>query len=68
MNKPTPTYSDSKQTMWETWFVTSLVLVIVLFILGLMESSKEFIPEWPYIFGLVVANLCYCLFIGRTKS
>ena len=59
---------NSKQTMWETWFVTSLVLVIVLFILGLMESSKEFLPEWPYIFGLVIANLCYCLFIGNKVS
>jgi len=55
---------ETKQTIWEAWLILSLVSLIVLFITGVMESSKIDYPNWPYFAGIVIINLVFCLKIG----
>ena len=55
---------EGRQTMWETWFVISLVLILVALVTGLMEYSKIDFPNWPYFVGIVVINFLFCIKIG----
>jgi membrane protein YdbS with pleckstrin-like domain len=55
---------QAHQTVWETWFVISLVLVIVIFITGLTPNSKIIYPNWPYYAIIVLFNLLVCIKIG----
>ena len=51
-----------KQTMWEYWFVASIILFLGSFFIGTLEGSKTFLPNWPYAMGLVTINLIICLY------
>ena len=62
--KPTKTYSDAKQTMWETWFNTSFILFMCVFFIGTLDNSQILIPWWPYAFVATGFNLAMCLYIG----
>jgi uncharacterized membrane protein len=64
--KATKTYSDSKQTVWETWFIISLMLVVFTFVLGLNFGPKE-LPSFPLIGVLANINLIYCIVVGSRK-
>jgi uncharacterized membrane protein len=55
---------ESKQTMWETWFVISVILCGVMIFTGTLEYSKLVFPNWPYFAVIVIANLVYCLKVG----
>lgn len=57
-----------KQTMWEYWFVASVILFLGSFFLGTLEGSKTFLPNWPYAMGLVTINLITCLYYGLKTS
>jgi hypothetical protein len=52
------------QTGWEFWFVSSVVVVIVMLFLGTIEDSKTFLPYWPYFLVLAFINLLTCLYYG----
>lgn len=52
------------QTGWEFWFVSSIVILIVMLLLGTLEDSRIFLPYWPYIFILSIINLVTCLYYG----
>lgn len=52
------------QTGWEFWFVSSIVILIVMLILGTLEGSKIFLPYWPYAFTIAVINIVTCLYYG----
>lgn len=54
----------SKQTMWEYWFVISIILFLGSFFIGTLEGSKTFLPNWIYAMGLVTINLMTCLYYG----
>lgn len=58
------TKEDSKQTIWETWFIISLVLLFVMLFIGTIENSKTIFPNWPYFAGVVIINLVLCLIKG----
>lgn len=61
------TYSDTKQTMWETWFVLSFVIIISYIFVGTIEGSQDMFPNW-YIFATIVMfNFILCLHKGFKK-
>ena len=53
-----------KQTMWEYWFVASIILALTCLFIGTLEGSKTFLPNWPYAMCILIANLAYCLYKG----
>ncbi len=55
---------ETKQTMWETWFILSLSSIIVLFIIGTMKDSRIIFPNWPYFAIAVLFNILVCIKIG----
>ena len=65
--KPTKTYSDSKQTMWETWFVLSFVILASYIIVGTMEGSVDMFPNWDIFAGIAMFNFIFCLYRGFKK-
>ena len=64
----TKTYSDSKQTMWETWFVLSIVILASYIIVGTMEGSVDMFPNWSIFAGIALFNFIVCLHIGCRKE
>lgn len=67
MYKP-KTYSDSKQTMWETWFVASFIIVIAYIVVGTMEGAVDMFPNWGIFAGIALFNFIVCLHIGCRKE
>lgn len=57
-------YSDSKQTMWEIWFVASVIIFLSYFFVGTLEESKTFLPNWlPFMLASCI-NLIICIYYG----
>ena len=68
-NNNMSTYPENpKQTLWETWFVTSVIIMISLLIIGTTDGSKEFVPNFPYYITLSTINLMICIIIGYRKQ
>lgn len=59
--------NDSKQTMWEMWFVTSVVGVLSTIFLGSLDGSVEMFPNYPYWASAVMINFLVCLYYGCKK-
>ena len=55
---------ESKQTLWETWFVISCMLILIVIFIGVTENSRIMFPSWPYFAGIVLINFIYCIMIG----
>lgn len=63
------TYSNEpQQNMWEIWFVSSVIIMISLLIIGTTDGSKEFIPNFPYYITLSTINLIVCIITGSKKQ
>jgi len=59
------TYSnDPKQTMWEMWFVTSVIVFLATMFVGTIEGSVQMFPHFDMWLGLVFLNLVFCIFNG----
>lgn len=56
--------NDPKQTMWETWFIISVILFITSFCIGTLENSVQMFPNFRIWFGISCINLIYCVHIG----
>ena len=53
-----------KQTMWEYWFVISVVIFLAYFFVGTLEGSKTFLPNWlPFMLASCI-NLAICIYYG----
>jgi len=61
------TYSDSKQTMWETWFVASFVILVSYIFVGTMEGSKDMFPNWAIFTVIAMINFIFCTVKGLKK-
>lgn len=62
------TYSNEpKQTKWEIWFITSVILFLSMMLWGTISNSQNL----PIIYdGLLLAtfvNLIYCIYKGLQK-
>ena len=58
---------DSKQTIWEAWFVASVIIFLAYLFVGTLDNSIKSFPNWPYFFGLSLTNLVICLYYGFKK-
>ena len=58
---------DAKQTAWESWFIMSIVFFGGIFFICTLEGSRE-VAELPYLLGVSILNLAYCIYIGKTTK
>lgn len=58
---------QSKQTMWETWFVASFIIFIAYFFVGTLENSRIDFPNYPYFAIAAVFNLAASVYYGTKK-
>lgn len=55
------------QTLWETWFVSSVIIFLAYFFVGTLDGSRDTFPNWLPFFLVSVINLIACLYIGNKK-
>ena len=55
---------QTKQTIWEMWFVASAILFLAYFFVGTLENSKVDFPNYPYFAIAAVINLAICIYYG----
>lgn len=58
---------QAKQTMWETWFVTSSVLFASIFFVATLDNSRIDFPNLPYLAIPATINLAICIYKGSKK-
>lgn len=54
---------DTKQFLWETWFIFSLSISCAITFVMTLPESKD-IVELPYLLASVVLSLLTCLYVG----
>jgi len=63
------TYSnDPKQSMWETWFVTSVILFLSMMFWGTIGNTDNLPIYYDGLLLAIFANLVYCCYIGFKKQ
>lgn len=65
--KKIKTHKQMKQSMWETWFVSSLCIFVAFLIVGVSQGSKQTFPNWPWFALASLINFLYCLYCGLKK-
>ena len=58
---------ETKQTMWETWFVASVIIFLAYLFVGTSEGSKIMFPNWLTFMLISMVNLIICIFYGIKK-
>jgi len=60
---------QSKQTMWETWFVASIIIFFAYFFVGTLEGSRTAFPNLlPFMLASCI-NLIICIYYGvKTRN
>lgn len=53
-----------KDSLWDFWFVTSLLLEVSVIITGSLERSIDLFPNWDVFAWLFTINLICCVFVG----
>lgn len=56
--------NDPKQTMWEAWFITSIILFLGTIFIGTTPGSVQMFPNFDIWLGIIFVNLVFCAFIG----
>ena len=56
--------NDPKQTIWEMWFITSIILFVNTIFIGTTEGSVQMFPHFDVWLGIVFLNLVFCVFNG----
>ena len=56
--------NEPKQTMWEMWFITSVVLLLGTLFIGTIEGSVEMFPHFNIWLTIVFINFCVSLGYG----
>ncbi len=58
---------ETKQTLWETWFVASVIVFLAYLFVGTLEGSKIIFPNWLVFAPISGINLLVCIIIGLKK-
>ena len=62
------TYSnDPKQSMWETWFVASVIMFLSIIFWGTYYNNEQLPIYYDALLLTTFVNLIYCLYIGLKK-
>lgn len=62
------TYSnDPQQSIWETWFVTSVIIFLSIIFWGTIYNNEQLPIYYDALLLAAVINLIYCLTIGLKK-
>ena len=62
------TYSnDPKQTMWETWFVASIIVFLSIIFWRTLYNNEQLPMYYDALLLATFVNLIYCLYIGLKK-
>ena len=56
------------QTLWEAWFVSSILIFAMYFFVGTLDGSMDMFPNWLPFFVISFINLITCLYVGSKKS
>lgn len=59
--------NEPKQTLWEAWFVSSVILFLGTMFVGTCTNNVKVFPNYDMFLGVVVANLFMCVLIGTQK-
>lgn len=59
-----PQTEEIKQSMWEYWFVISVVIFLAYFFVGTLEGSKTAFPNWLPFMLASCTNLIICIYYG----
>ena len=59
--------NDPKQSLWELWFVISIIWVITIFMIGMLPNSKINFPHWDICAVLCSVNCIFCAVVGCKK-
>lgn len=60
-----PQKEETKQTMWEYWFVASVIIFLAYFFVGTLENSKNEFPNWLPFMLIACINLVICIYYGH---
>jgi hypothetical protein len=55
---------ETKQTMWEYWFVASVIIFLAYLFVGTLEGSMIMFPNWLPFMLLACVNLIICIYYG----
>lgn len=58
--------NESKQAMWEMWFVASVIIFLATIFVGTTVNKYEY-PNFDIWLGVVIANIIICIMIGSRK-
>jgi hypothetical protein len=64
MKKSSTQSEESRQTMWEMWFIASVIIFLVYFFVGTLEGSRDFLPNWLPFMLIACVNLIICIYYG----
>lgn len=59
---------ESKQTMWEMWFVASVVIFLAYLFVGTLENSQIMFPNWLPFMLIACVNFLFCIYYGLKTS
>lgn len=51
--------------LWEIYFTLSLLLVVVIFAIGFIDGSKEYMPNWGSHILLSIIHALVVLILGK---
>jgi hypothetical protein len=52
------------ETIWETWFVASIVIFFAYLFVGTLPNSLDQFPNWLPFFIASIVNLSICIYYG----
>ena len=68
IDSPKSLQKPNLEDIWEFWFVSSVIVVLVILFLGTLENSRLLLPYWPYAIVIAFINLITCVYYGTKSS
>ena len=59
--------NNPKYTMWEAWFTSSLIVLLLSIAAGTLENSRAIFPYWDIWMTAVCINFVIAVITGRRE-
>jgi hypothetical protein len=56
------------QVIWETWFITSVIIFLAYTFVGTLENSQTEFPNWLPFMLIACVNLIICIYYGYKST